>query len=61
MQMAYWYSGSYRSTGYADGLIALSLGLAEKAASEEMGMEVQNRDQQAPAQFLAGWLYAVSG
>ena len=40
MQMAYWYSANYRSTGYADGLIALSLGLAEKPAREEMDIEV---------------------
>ena len=59
--MAYWYSGNYRSTGYADGLIALGLGLAEKPAHEEKDFEVLNRDPQAPAQFLAGWLYAVSG
>ena len=59
--MAYWYSGNYRSTGYADGLIALSLGLADKPAHEEKDFEVLNRDPQAPAQYLAGWLYAVSG
>ena len=40
MQMAYWYSGNYRSTGYADGLIALSLGLAEIPALEEKDIEV---------------------
>ena len=40
MQMAYWYSGNYRSTGYADGLIALGLGLAEKPARQEKDIEV---------------------
>lgn len=54
-----WKNGNPFNAGYYDGQIAQYMGLVKSPYDDEV--EDLARDVLAPAKFLAGWLYGVSG
>lgn len=60
-----WGNGDYRAAGMYDGQIAMYMDLAPNPyhlEDECVGcVEADKMDPTAPAQFMAGWLYGVSG
>ena len=58
-----WDNGVYFDAGMYDGYIAQRMGLVESPYNfgYEGGEDGPERDMMGPAQFIAGWLYGVSG
>ena len=60
-----WDNGVYFDAGMYDGYIAQRMGLVESPYLYNFGYEGgedgPERDMMGPAQFIAGWLYGVSG
>ena len=58
-----WGEGVYFNAGMYDGYIAQRMGLVESPYNFgfEGGEDGPERDMMGPAQFVAGWLYGVSG
>jgi hypothetical protein len=58
-----WDNGVYFDAGMYDGYIAQRMGLVESPYNFgfEGGEDGPERDMMGPAQFVAGWLYGVSG
>ena len=53
-----WNNGDYRAAGMYDGEIAQYMGLVPNPYNALESID--DMDPEAPAQFIAGWLYGIS-